>query len=165
MRLGQTVWTGRFLETVVDGPWEYVRRKNDRGAAVVIAVTNAGELVIVEQYRPPLGRRCIELPAGLVDDGEDAAAAGLRELEEETGFRADSITAIGTFASSPGLASERFVLFRAEGLTRTGEGGGLDDEAIDVHLVPIAEVPHFIAAKRDADVMIDVKLIAGLRLL
>lgn len=161
----RVVWSGKYVETVVDGSWEYVRRTGDRGAAVVIAVTDADELVLVEQYRVPLGRRCIELPAGLIDDGEDTCAAAIRELHEEAGYRAASVSAIGVFASSPGLASESFTLVRAEGLTQIGDGGGIDGEDIVVHLVPVADLPRFIEEKRNADVMIDVRLMAGLRLL
>lgn len=161
----KTVWSGRYIETVVDGSWEYVRRTHDRGAAVVIAVTDAGELVLVEQYRVPLGRHCLELPAGLIDAGEDAATAGARELYEETGYRAARIEVVGEFASSPGLSSERFTLLRASGLARGDDGGGLDGEAIVVHAVPLASIAEFIEEKRCSDVMMDVRLIAALRLL
>ena len=161
----KTVWRGNFIEALSDGRWEYVRRARDLSAAVIVAVTEANELVLVEQYRVPLGRRCLELPAGMIDDGEGAAQAAARELEEETGFRAATMIEIGSFASSPGLTSESFTLFRADGLTRGGGGGGTDGEDIAVEIVPVGELPRFIAAKRDAGVMIDVKLIAGLRLL
>ena len=66
----KTVWKGRFLEAVVEEDWEYVRRPGGMGAAVILAVTEAQEIVLVEQYRVPLGVHCLELPAGLVgDDG------------------------------------------------------------------------------------------------
>ncbi len=157
-------WSGRFIEILTEGPWEYVRRTGDRGAAVVIAITDDDEVVLVEQYRVPLGKTCLEFPAGLIDAGETPIAAGLRELEEETGFRAAHVETIGAFASSPGLTSESFILLKAHGLVRTGPGGGLDDESITVHLVPCGEFVRFIARKRDDDVTIDVKLIAGLNL-
>ena len=160
-----TVWRGRYIEAVVEGRWEYVRRPHDRGAAVVLALTDAGELILVEQYRVPLGRRCLELPAGLIDPGEDAIAAARRELVEETGYRAEELAVVGEFASSPGLTSERFTLVRAAGLERVGDGGGIDGEAIATYVVPVDGVADFIAQKRCDDVMTDVRLIAALRLL
>ena len=92
----------------------------------------------------PLGRNCLELPAGLVGDdveGEAAEVAAIRELEEETGYRAARMTELGRFYSSPGMVSEGFTLLRAEGLERVGEGGGVEGEEHRVHRVPLAEVP------------------------
>ncbi|MBB4633055.1 NUDIX hydrolase [Sphingosinicella soli] len=162
-----TVWKGRFLETVVDGRWEYVRRARGIGAAVILAVTDANEIVLVEQYRVPLGTSCLELPAGLVgDDGpEETLAAARRELEEETGFRAETLEDMGVFTSSPGMTSEHFTLVRAKGLVRVGPGGGIDSENITVHCVPLPALPAFIADKRRAGMMIDVRLLAAMTLL
>lgn len=163
----KTVWKGRFLEAVVEEDWEYVRRPGGMGAAVILAVTDAQEIVLVEQYRVPLGTSCLELPAGLVgDDGpEEVLTAARRELEEETGFRAKALEDLGVFTSSPGMTSEHFTLVRATGLVRVGPGGGVDGEAITVHCVPLRTLPAFIAEKRRAGVMIDVRLLAALTLL
>ncbi|MBA4758088.1 NUDIX hydrolase [Sphingosinicella sp.] len=163
----KTVWKGRFLEAVVENDWEYVRRPGGMGAAVILAVTGAAEIVLVEQYRVPLGASCLELPAGLVgDDGpEDVLTAARRELEEETGFRAETLEDLGVFTSSPGMTSEHFTLVRATGLVRVGAGGGVEGENITVHCVPLRTLPHFIAEKRRAGVMIDVRLLAALTLL
>ena len=110
----------------------------------------------------PLGRHCPELPAGLVGDdqqGEAAEAAAIRELEEETGYRAAHMVELGQFHSSPGMVSEGFTLLRAEGLTRVSEGGGVGGEEIVVHRVKLADVPAFVAKKRDEGCAIDVKLL------
>ena len=111
----------------------------------------------------PLGRRCLEIPAGLVgdDDGasdESAITAAHRELEEETGYRAAKITDLGEFFSSPGMVSEGFSLLRAEGLTKAGDGGGVDGEDITVHRVKLAELAAFVDEKRAAGVALDVRL-------
>ena len=158
----ETPWEGRFLKVQVEGRWEYVARARDIHAAVIVAIDDANRVVLVEQWRVPLGQRSLELPAGLVGDddaGEAVEAAAARELEEETGFRADRVEAVGEFASSPGLTSERFTLVRAHGLTRTGPGGGTAGEDIAVHLVPLAGLAALVAAKRADGVSIDAKLL------
>ena len=161
----KVAWAGNYVEVIVDGRWEYVKRARGIGAAVILALTDAGEVVLVEQPRVPLGRRCIELPAGLVGDetdGEEAAASAERELEEETGFAADHWEELGEFASSPGMLGETFRLFRATGLRRIGDGGGVGHEEIVTHVVKLAEVPAFLAAKRAEGCAVDVKLLAVL---
>jgi ADP-ribose pyrophosphatase len=161
----QTVWTGRFLEMKTRGRWEYVGRVGGIQAAVIIAIDadeQGDHVILVEQYRVPLGRACLELPAGLVGDdvaGEDAVASAARELEEEAGYRAAKVTNLGDFYASPGMVSECFTLVRAEGLTRVGDGGGLPDENITVHRVALTDLSDFIAAKRADGVAIDVKLL------
>lgn len=157
----RTVWQGRFLEMRQDGRWEYVVRARDMRAAVIVAIADA-HVLLVEQPRVSIGRRCLELPAGLVGD-EDAdegvlAAAG-RELEEETGYRAARLESLGEYVSSPGMTSEAFTLVRASGLTRVGPGGGVDGEDIVVHRVALTDVSAFVAGKRAAGVAIDVKLL------
>jgi ADP-ribose pyrophosphatase len=157
----EVVWSGRFIQAKRLGKWEFVSRTRGVSAAVILAV-HGGKAVLVEQYRVPLGARCLELPAGLVGDeeeGEAVGAAAARELEEETGYRPERIVDLGRFHASPGMSSEGFTLVRAEGLTKVGEGGGVAGEDIDVHLVPLAEVPAFVAERRAAGVAVDVKLL------
>ncbi|MGE0180472.1 MAG: NUDIX hydrolase, partial [Sphingomonas sp.] len=157
----ELMWEGRFIAAKRRGRWEYVSRTRGIHAAVILAI-DAGHVILVEQYRVPLGRRCLELPAGLVGDdaqGEAAGAAAIRELEEETGYRAARVTDLGRYYSSPGMVSESFTLLRAEGLERIGEGGGVEGEDIIVHRVKLAEITAFVAAKRAEEVAIDVKLL------
>jgi ADP-ribose pyrophosphatase len=157
----EIVWSGRFIEAKRLGKWEFVSRTGGVGAAVILAIDD-GEVLLVEQYRVPIGARCLELPAGLVGDeeeGEEAAAAAIRELEEETGYRAERIVELGRFYASPGMSSEGFTLLRAEGLERVGDGGGVAGEDIEVHRVKLEEVPAFVAARRDEGVAADSKLL------
>ena len=157
----EVVWSGRFIEAKRLGKWEFVSRAGGVHAAAILALDD-GHVLLVEQYRVPIAARCLELPAGLVGDGgkgEDAAAAAIRELEEETGYRAERMTGLGRFHASPGMSSEGFDLLRAEGLVRVGAGGGVDGEEIEVHRVRLADVPAFVADRRAAGVAIDVKLL------
>ena len=157
----ETRWRGKFIEVKQRGSWEYVGRTRGIRAAVIVAIDD-GHVLLVEQYRVPLGRRCLELPAGLVgdeSDGETVEAAAARELEEETGYRPAHVESLGEFHSSPGMVSESFTLVRATGLERTGSGGGVAGEDIAIHRVALAELPAFVAEKRAAGVAMDVKLL------
>ena len=156
------VWQGKFITAKTRGKWEYVSRARGIKAAVILAVED-GHVLLVEQYREPLGAPCLELPAGLVGDetaGEAVEAAAARELEEETGYRPTQVTMIGEFYSSPGMVSESFYFVRASGLEKVGDGGGVEDENIIVHRVPLGEVAEFMARKRAEGCAMDVKLVA-----
>ncbi len=157
----EIMWEGRYIIAKRRGRWEYVGRARGIGAAVILAVQD-GHVLLVEQWRVPLGRACIELPAGLIGDeteGEDAATSAARELEEETGWRAARIDIIGEFASSPGMVSETFTMVKASGLTHVGDGGGVDGENIIVHRVALTDIASFIAAKRAEGCAIDAKIV------
>ena len=157
----EVVWEGRFIAAKKRGKWEYVSRTRGVSAAVILAM-DQGQVLLVEQFRAPLQARCLELPAGLVGDeteGEEAKEAAIRELEEETGYRAERMTDLGRFYASPGMSSEGFNLLRAEGLTRVGDGGGVAGEDIVVHRVPVGEIPNFVERKRSEGCAIDVKLL------
>lgn len=170
--MSEAVWQGRFLEAHVapwgdGGQWEFVKRARGIEAAVIIALTQAREIVLVEQFRPPLGRACIELPAGLVgDEAADEAVfdSARRELHEETGFEAAHWECLGEFASSPGMVGEIFRLYRATGLTRTGPGGGVGNEGIAVHVVALDGLSAFVGAARARGCAIDTRLMIGLGL-
>jgi ADP-ribose pyrophosphatase len=157
-----SVWEGKYIKVTRQGTWEYVSRTRGVTAAVILAI-DAGHVILVEQYRVPVGARCVELPAGLVGDetaGEEVEAAAIRELEEETGYRAERMVNLGRFHASPGMSSEAFTLVRAEGLTKVGEGGGVDaHEDIEVHRVALDQVPAFLEAKRAEGACADVKLL------
>jgi ADP-ribose pyrophosphatase len=160
----QIRWAGRFITARTRGKWEYVTRARGIRAAVILAIDADDHVLLVEQFRVPLGRPCLELPAGLIGDeagtaGEEASAAAARELEEETGYRAERMEMLGEFYSSPGMVSESFTLLRAHGLTRTGPGGGTDGEDITVHRVPLRGLADFVAAARQRGLGIDVRLL------
>lgn len=157
-------WQGKFITARTRGKWEYVTRARGIRAAVILAIDEEDHVLLVEQFRVPLGKACLELPAGLIGDDdsspdEDPTAAAARELEEETGYRADRIEVIGEFYSSPGMVSECFTLVRAHGLTKVSEGGGTDSEDITVHRVARAHLTQFVEMARSRGLGIDVRLL------
>ena len=158
---------GKFLALVKEGHWEYADRTNATGAAIIVAVTDEQKLLLVEQYRIPVHARTIELPAGIIGDEpgssneHDAEAAG-RELEEETGYRAEHLEALTHEPASSGLTSETVTLFLATKLWRVGKGGGVAHEEIIVHEVPLNEVDEWLKTKAKAGLLVDPKVYAGL---
>ena len=159
----EIMWQGQFVTAKRRGRWEYAGRSRGIRAAAIVALDKEGHVLLVEQYRVPLGKRCLEIPAGLIGDHEgdkDEApeAAAARELEEETGYRADTWETLGEFYSSPGMVSESFTLLRASDLTRVGEGGGTDSEDIRVHRVALNNLSEFVAARRAEGLAIDVRI-------
>jgi ADP-ribose pyrophosphatase len=154
-------WAGKFVVAKRRGKWEYAGRTRGIRAAVILAV-DAGEVILIEQFRVPLGKFCLEMPAGLIGDeseGEDAIESARRELEEETGYQAAQWQDLGEFWSSPGMIEESFTLLKATGLTKVSDGGGTANEDIVVHRVPLDRVAATIAAHRAKGHAIDAKLI------
>lgn len=155
------VWRGKYITTLKRGRWEFVSRTGSTNAVVILAEYE-GSVILIEQYRVPVGGYCLELPAGLVGDVDKDATieeTAVKELEEETGFTADWIERLGEFQSSPGMVAESFTLARAHGVRKVGEGGGDEHEDIAVHLVPRSDIPNFIEQRRAAGVAVDVKLL------
>jgi ADP-ribose pyrophosphatase len=154
-------WAGQFVVAKRRGRWEYAGRARGIRAAVILAI-DAGEVILVEQFRVPLGRFCLELPAGLIGDeteGEEALESAARELEEETGYRAAQWEDLGEFWSSPGMLEESFTLLKATGLSKVGDGGGTGDEDIVVHRVPLDRLAATIAEHRARGHALDAKLV------
>lgn len=163
----ERLYEGEFLRLLRRDHWEYVERGNSHGVAVIVAVTDAGKLLLVEQYRAPVAQNVIELPAGLVGDVDSAESmldAAHRELIEETGYAADKIREVCAGPVTAGLSNEVLTFCVARDLKRVGDGGGDETENITVHEVPLAEVDAWLAAHSDA-AAIDPKIHAGLRLL
>ena len=148
---------GSHLNFFEVGGWEFVHRTRGHGVVGVVAMTDEREIVLVEQFRPPTGCRVVELPAGLVADeqAETATEAAARELEEEAGFRARELKVIWQGPSSAGLTDEIVTVVLAEGLERIHAGGGVGDESIEVHLVPLDELERWLSSREDAGSLVD----------
>jgi len=161
------IWQGEHLDFVMRGNWEFVERKNLRGIVCIVPLTDDGQIVLVEQFRPPVASRVIELPAGLVGDlpGQESEAletAARRELLEETGYGAGRMERLFDGVPSAGLCDEQITFFLATELTKTGPGGGDDNEDITVHETPLDGLLDYLDARTQAGVKVDAKLFSPL---
>jgi ADP-ribose pyrophosphatase len=175
--------SGKYLRLIAQAHWEFAERVNATGAVAIVAFTDERRLVLIEQFRIPVGCRVIELPAGLVGDEPEGArsaskdedtggASGARELEqaarrellEETGYEAAEMHLLGGGPPSAGLSNEIVTFFHATGLRRLQRGGGIDHEEIVVHELPIGDVDAWLQRRAADGLMIDPKIYAGLYL-
>jgi len=169
------VHRGRYLEVRVETTERADGSRHRRdvvrhpGAVAVVALDDAGRLLLVRQWRQPAGRSLLEIPAGTLDRDpvtgalEDPELASRRELEEETGYRAASWEKLGTFWTAPGFASELMHLYLATDLVAAGPGRLTPDadEALELVRLPVADA---LAAAERGDVH-DAKTMIGILLL
>ncbi|MBR2373760.1 MAG: NUDIX hydrolase [Lentisphaeria bacterium] len=169
----ECVAEGKFLRMEIIGftdskgkkrKWEAVSRTNSRGAALIIPhIVPDDSFVLVRQFRAPAGKMVLELPAGLIDEGEDAATAALRELYEETGYEGKVVRCLPPGNSSPGMSGETVTIavieidgnkYRETPPVAHPE----ENESIEVFTVPRGELREFITSQRAQGVGIDAKL-------
>jgi ADP-ribose pyrophosphatase len=163
----KTLADGKYVRLVDRAGWEFAERKGISGIVVIIPVTDAGELILVEQMRPAVGKPVIELPAGLAGDeagkeNEPLSRAAERELIEETGYEAQEMRFVTRGPPAAGITSEVVTFFVALGLRKVGEGGGVDNEDIRTHVIPLAEVEQWLIDAQSGDVLVDPKVYAGI---
>lgn len=113
-------------------------------AVGVLAETERGDIFLVRQFRYPVGKMLLEVPAGIVEEGEEPRETAHRELQEEIGFAADELEEVARFYTSPGFSDELLILYHAQGLTRSSLEGD-DDEFIDIVRVSSEEIPQLLA--------------------
>ena len=162
----EIIGQGRYLQLLNYNNWEYAERKNVSAIVAIVAEVD-GKALIVEQFRPAVNSRVIEWPAGLVGDipgQEDEAmeTAANRELEEETGYRAGRLELLISGPASAGMSNEIIHIFRARDLVKVSSGGGVENEQITVHLVPLDTVDQWLRQRLQEGVMVDLKFHSGL---
>jgi ADP-ribose pyrophosphatase len=157
---------GRHLQFVARNGWEYVERPGVAGIVVILGLTDHGGVVLVTQWREPVGAWVVEWPAGLAGDhpgapGEELAAAARREFLEETGFVAASMEPVLAGPPSPGISSEVVTFFRARGLRRLAPGGGVAGEGVRAHVVALSGLDDWLGRMREQGYLVDPKVLAG----
>lgn len=162
------IFSGRIIQVQVDevelpnGKTSTRELVKHPGAVAVIAITDDNKLVMVEQYRKPLEKVIVEIPAGKLEKGEEPALCARRELEEETGYDCESLELVSSFYTSPGFADEIIHVYVAKGLTKKENAAGLDeDEFVNVLEITLDEALEFIKEQR----IFDAKTIFGVQYL
>jgi ADP-ribose pyrophosphatase len=166
-----TIYQGRIftvqIETItlpkgVELQAEIIRHP---GSVVIVPVTDAGEVVLVRQYRHAIGRFAWELPAGSLKAGEDVDRAAARECHEEIGLIPSQIQRVGSFFPTPGYCDEEMHFFKASGLRTPGasdeDAHQDEDEDIEARPFPVATVRTMMASGE----IVDLKTVAGISLL
>lgn len=161
------LYEGKYVDFVRLRHWEFASRPNISGIIYILAINDERKVILVEQYRIPVEKRVIELPAGLAGDvpgseTEPLELAARRELLEETGYEAQEWEEITAGPPAAGITNEVVTLFRARGLTKVGEGGGDDTEDIVVHEVPLDGIDAWLNERHREGLLIDPKVYAGL---
>jgi len=140
------IFSGRIIQVQVDevelpnGKTSTRELVKHPGAVAIIAVTDDNKIVMVEQYRKPLEKTIVEIPAGKLEKGEEPSLCAKRELEEETGYDCQSLELISSFYTSPGFADEIIHVYLAKGLSKKENAAGLDeDEFVNLMEVTLEE--------------------------
>jgi ADP-ribose pyrophosphatase len=133
-----------------DGMTATVDVVEHRGSYAIVATPSPNELVLVRQYRHPVGRPLWEIPAGTAEPGEATLQGALRELAEETGYRAQFARLLGSFYMTPGFCDELMHFVHADGLT-LGEQSLDEDERIVVRKFTMQDVQRLVARREIAD--------------
>jgi len=162
-----TIGEGNFIRFVRKGEWEYAERNNCSGIVIIIAMTDKDNVLFVEQYRPPVGKKVIEFPAGLMNDfqvkkRESLSASAKRELFEETGYKAKKIVTLLKGPVSSGASSDIVTIVRAFDLQKAGKGGGDHLESIIVHEVALKKVDAWLKKMERKGLLIEPKIYTGL---
>lgn len=163
----EVLYRSQWLMLCRRDTWEFAKRPQCDAAVGILAITDAQEIILVEQYRWPMKAFVMEIPAGLVGDEEEFADESLaqtaaRELEEETGYQAASMKLLLSSPTSAGMTSETTHLYFATGLQQISSGGGVEGEAIRVHKVKLTDLRNWLQVQQSAGKLIDFKIHAAL---
>jgi ADP-ribose pyrophosphatase len=153
----EQIYSGKIIDLYVEevelpnkktGKREIVKHP---GAVAVLAVTEEGKLLMVEQFRKPLEKTIIEIPAGKLESGENPLECAKRELLEETGYSCKKLEPIGSFYTSPGFADELIHLFFTDSLVKQGAQMTDEDEFLNVMEVSVDEARQMVRDERIHD--------------
>ncbi|WP_416827104.1 NUDIX hydrolase [Ectobacillus polymachus] len=152
------IFSGRVIQVQVDdvvlpdGKASTRELVKHPGAVAIIAVTDSGKIVLVEQYRKALEKMLVEIPAGKLEKGEEPKDCAIRELDEETGYSCKEMRLITSFYTSPGFSDEIVYLYEAIGLEKKETKASLDeDEFVELLEVTLEEAMELMKEQRIHD--------------
>ena len=166
----ESLYEGNHLKLQQRGGWEFAARARGTGVVAVVAVTENNELVLTEQFRPPIQKKVVDLPAGLAGDiageeNESFELAAKRELIEETGFVGDDFEYVFSGPSSAGMTTEMIDFYLVRNVVQVDAGGGDETEDINVHLIPLKKIAAWLKRKETTRTCVDPKVYAALGIL
>lgn len=153
----EQVYSGKIIDLYIEevelpnkkiGKREIVKHP---GAVAVLAVTDEGKMLMVEQFRKPLEKTIIEIPAGKLEKGENPLECAKRELLEETGYNCETMESIGSFYTSPGFADELIHLYYTNTLTKQGDQMTDEDEFLNVLEISVDEAKELMKQEKIHD--------------
>ncbi|MYL57070.1 NUDIX domain-containing protein [Virgibacillus halodenitrificans] len=154
----KTIYDGKVVHLKVDDVTlpngKTAKREiiNHPGAVAVIAITEENKIVFVEQYRKPLEKSLIELPAGKLEKGEKPELTGIRELEEETGYTTNNLSLVTTFYTSPGFADELMYIYITDEIKKIeNPPAGDEDEFVEILELSLDEAKKYVEEERIHD--------------
>jgi ADP-ribose pyrophosphatase len=152
----ETIYNGKIINVQLDEV-ELPNGKTSKrelvyhpGAVAVIALTKEGRMLMVRQFRKPLERSIVEVPAGKLEKGENPEECARRELEEETGYRSENMSHVASFYTSPGFSDELIHLYFTDELTE-GQQNTDDDEFVELMAVTLEEALELVRQKEIYD--------------
>jgi len=166
----EKVFKGHIIDVRVDivelpdGKSAYRDIVEHPGGVGVVAITDDNKILMVKQFRKPIEKSIYEIPAGKLDKGEDPLSCGMRELEEETGYRAKEFISLGFMYPSPGFTDETTYMFLAKGLYK-GESHPDEDEFLDVEEFEIERIREMILNNEINDAKTVIAFFKGMEIL
>ncbi len=166
----ETVYNGHIINVHVDtvampdGKTAFRDIVDHPGGVGILAFTDDNKIILVKQFRKPIEKAIYEIPAGKIDRGEEPLKCGIRELEEETGFKAKEFVPLGYMYPSPGFTNEVTYAFMARGLYK-GTLNPDEDEYLDIEAFEIDEVKKMIMNNEINDAKTVFAFFKGLELL
>jgi len=163
-----SIYRGRIInvrdDEVVLPDGRVTRREivEHKDVVAVVALDDEDNVLLVKQYRKPVEKALLEIPAGGIDDGESPDECAVREMQEETGYRPGILQKIGGLYASPGYCSEYLHLYLATDLV-PGKLTADDDEQIELIRVPLEQIPELISSGQICDAKSVATLLITLR--